>query len=97
MKEIVPVVYLKNKQVLLISNTFIYEVSICARFKGYYSISNTVYFSYVKEIPNIVESFYKNRYTEITCELYSAPLGWLIDSGYNIYIKPEKRKQIKKL
>jgi len=97
MKEIGPTVYIKGKLTALISHTFIYEVSICARFKGYYSIANTTHFSSVNEIANIVESFYKNPYTEITCELYSAPLSWLIENGFTIYIKPEKKKRVKKI
>lgn len=90
-------VYIKDKQTSLVSYTFIYEVSVCARFKGYYSIANTAYYSTKKELLNIVESFYKNSHIEITCELYSAPLKWLIENGFSIYTKPEKKKHIKKI
>jgi len=91
-----PIVYIKNKRTVFIEDTFIYEVTICAYFPNYFSVVNTTYFSCKHEIPFIVESFWKNPHTEICCELYAAPLNWLLDNGFTVYIKPEKKRITKK-
>ena len=85
-------VYKKDKQIILPSKTkeFVYVVTVEIHYPNYYSVANTRYYSSLKEIPNIVPSFFKNLHTEICCELYSAPLEWLLDNDFSIYIKPKK-------
>ena len=55
---------------------------------------NHKYFASDVEIKNIVDVLKLNKYISLESELYSAPKNWLIDNGYEIYIK---KKQIKKL
>jgi len=91
-------VYIKNNLAIFEdkSNLFVYEVSVYCRYKNYFSLVNKKYYSSPKEIPGTIGSFYKNPHTEICCEIFSAPLEWLIDNEYVKYTKPDKKKRINK-
>lgn len=90
-------VYKKDKLIVIgtKSKTFVYEVTVNIYYPNYYSIGNTKHFSSKTYIPNYVESFFKNPHTEICCELYSAPLDWLLDNDFSIYIKQKKIRKKK--
>lgn len=92
-------VYIKNGLTVIAdkTNLFVYEVSVYCRYKNYFSLINKKYYSAPNEIPGTVSSFYKNPHTEICCELFSAPLQWLIDNQYQRYVKPDKKKCMNKL
>ena len=79
--------YIKNGQSVIAdsSNLFVYETTVLVRFKNYYSMVNKKYYSSPKEIESVVGSFWKNKYTQICSELFSAPEQWLIDNGYVEY------------
>lgn len=91
--------YIKNGIVVLEDKAglFVYEVSVYCRYKNYFSLINKKYYSAHIEIPGTIGSFYKNPHTEICCELFSAPLQWLIDNQYLRYTKPDKKKRTNKL
>lgn len=91
------VLYVKGKQSALIACQFVYETHVYLRYKGYFSLVNSKYFSCNKEIENIVESFRINSHVEICTELYAAPKKWLIDNGYVEYQKPIKITRSKKI
>lgn len=86
-------IYVKNKQAIAVdlTNLFVYEVSVYARNKNYFSLIKKHYYSAPYEIPGTVSSFYKNPYTEICCDLYAAPLQWLLDNDFVKYQKPDKK------
>ena len=77
-------------------NRFIYEVSVYVKYENIYSMANHKYFSSEKEIPNVIEKINVNKFITIFCEMYSAPMDWIIENDYKLYIKPEKKKRKKK-
>ena len=84
--------YIKNDEVVYVGNSFIYEVSIYSYFKNYYSLINSTSYESPVVIRNIVRSFFINKYTEICCELYQAPLEYLIENNYESQTKIIERK-----
>ena len=48
--------YVKGKQSALIACQFVYETHVYLRYKGYFSLVNSKYFSCNKEIENIEET-----------------------------------------
>lgn len=93
-----PDVYIKGKESSLVNTCgqFVYEVSTYVRFENIYNMANTMLFYSDKEIQNIVNYAKITPYIEVQCHLYSAPLKWLLNSGFTLYVKPEKKKRIKK-
>lgn len=77
-------------------NRFIYEVSLYVKYQNIYSMINHKYFSSNIEIPNVIDQININNNITIYCEIYSAPKSWIIDNEYVLYVKPEKKKRIKK-
>lgn len=86
----------RNSAFINTNRKFVYEVCVYCYYKNYYSIVNRAYYSSDVEITNYVRSFFRDPHTEIRCELYSAPLPWLLDNGYTKYQKPDKKKSTKK-
>ena len=89
------IIYYKKdtKETALVRHIFIYEVCINLYYKNYFSqIKNEIYSS-PKPI-NFVPNVFINKHTQITCELYAAPLDWLVDNNFKIWVKPEKPKRI---
>lgn len=92
-------IYTKNGLTVIAdkSNLFVYEVSVYCRYKNYFSLVNKKYYSSPNEIPGTISSFYKNPHTEICCELFSAPLEWLLENDYKEYVKPDKKQSKNKI
>lgn len=88
-------IYIKENQAVLLDNCgrFIYEVFVFVKYKNIFSTVNHRYFSSETEIKNIISSYQYNEFIEIYCELYSAPLKWLLDNEFVVYVKPEKKKR----
>ena len=87
--------YFKDGEIVLVDNCnrFIYEVYVSVKFDNIYSIVDHKYFSSDKEILNIVKKYKVDKYIDISCELYSAPINWLEDNEYFPYVKPIKVKR----
>ena len=92
-------VYVKEDQSALADDCkrFIYEVSTFVRYENIYNMANHNLFTSEKEIPNIVRSFQMTSYIEVQCELYAAPKEWLLENGFILYVKPEKKKRTLKI
>lgn len=90
--------YIKDDQIVLqdICNRFIYEVFVFVHHKNIFSTINHKYFSSQVEIPNIIENYQIADYITVNCTMYTAPLRWLLDNNFELYIKPEKKKRISK-
>lgn len=90
-------IFVKRKSAVKINdnNQFIYEVSIHCSFKNYFCVANSEMYVSDIEIKNIVKRFKIDNNITIVCELYSAPLWWLIEEGYVKYVKPIKKVKIK--
>lgn len=90
--------YIKeNKAVRVDScNRFIYEVMVFVWYENIYSMVNHKYFSSEVEIKGVIESYFVTPNIEIYCKMYSAPLQWLIDNDFILYIKPAPKKRKKK-
>jgi len=91
-------IYVKGDQFVRIDecNRFIYEVSVYVKYQNIYSMVNHKYFSSDKEIVTFIDKVVINQFTTIYCELYSAPKEWIIENEFTLYIKPEKKKRVKK-
>ena len=88
-------IYVKNKESVLIDkeNRFIYEVIKCIYYKNIYSVlDNKLYYS-EKEIKSIKDSVFISPNIEITCKIFAAPKDWIINNGFILWIKPEKKKR----
>jgi len=90
-------IYTKNGISVIEYKTFVYVTEIFLYAKRYFSLVKKEYYQSNIEIPNIVGSFWKNKHFEICSELYAAPKQWLENNGYELYIKPIKKKKIKKI
>lgn len=77
-------------------NRFIYEVTVYVKYENICNMANHKYFSSNTEIPKVVEEYNLDNNITIYCELIYAPKRWLIDNGYQLYVKPEKKKRKKK-
>lgn len=89
------VTYFDGKDVLLCStnNDFIYHAKTFYYDKGYFSLTNSKYFSCKQFIPKLVTSVFITKNIENCCELIAAPKDWLIKNNFTIYEKPEKKKR----
>jgi len=75
---------------------FIYEVMVYLRFKGVTSLSQSRIYSSLVEIPNIIETYSPNKYIDICCYLYAAPLDWLLSNNFVVYVSPKEIKKLNK-
>lgn len=89
-------IYTKNNVSVLVYPRFVYSVELYAYNKGYFSLMKKEYYSAPKYIENYIGSYWKDKYFQITAELYAAPLNWLIENGYSEEVKKEKPKRKKK-
>lgn len=80
-----------------INNKFVYRVTVNVQYKNVYCLAQTKYFQSDTEIKNYIAIVYLNKHITINCELWSAPKTWLDKNGFKLYIKPEKKKRIKKV
>lgn len=88
-------IYVKNKVSVLIDkeNRFVYEVTKSVYFKNVYSmVDNKLYYS-AKEIKSVKDSVFVSPNIEIACKLFAAPKDWIINNGFVIWTKPEKKKR----
>lgn len=90
--------YIKENQSALVNTCgqFVYEVFTYVQFDNVYNMANNKIFYSDKEIKNFIPVLKVSPYIEVQCHLYSAPLNWLLDNGFVLYTKPEKKKRIKK-
>lgn len=90
-------IYVKEGRAVLqdICSRFIYEVFVLAHHENIFSTINHKYFSSEKEIKNVIENYQVTEYISINCEMYSAPLRWLLDNDFELYVKPQKKKRKK--
>lgn len=88
-------VYEKDNQFIYVDdcNRFIYERYIFVRFENLFSTADYQRYSSDVEIKGIIKHIYIGSYIEIVSELISAPLRWLIDNDFVVYVKPEKKKR----
>ena len=84
-------VYVKGNSSLLISDRFVYEVTVHCYFENYYCIVNTVMFESDVLIEKMVESYFLNKHTQISCELFSAPEEYIKEEEYKLWVKPPKK------
>lgn len=85
-------IYIKDDEVVYAGNSFIYEVSVYNYFKNYFSLVKTTLYESKIPIKHTIRSFFINKYTEICCDLYQAPLEYLIDNNYESQANFNKRK-----
>lgn len=92
-----PNTYVNGEESALVNpnGQFVYEVFTFVQFENIYTIANVKLYYSDKPL-NIVPNLKITPYIEVHCELYSAPYEWLINSGFTLYVKPEKKKRIKK-
>lgn len=90
-------IFIKKGKCVVIDNNnqFTYEVFIHCRFKNYFSVANSELYCSKNEIQNIVERFKIDDSISIVCEMFSAPLWWLIENSYVKYVKPVKQVKTK--
>jgi hypothetical protein len=93
-----PETYIKDDKTVLLDNCnrFVYEVFVEASYENITCMVQHEYFSSDTEIKGVVESYKYSPYITIFCILLSAPKSWLEENDYSIYIKPVKKKPIKK-
>lgn len=93
-----PKTYVKDDEAALINHSgrFVYEVLVYVNHEGILSLHNHKLFSSDHPIQNVVRFTKITKYIEVECCLYSAPEKWLIENGFIVYVKPEKKKRIKK-
>ncbi len=91
-------VYVKEDSSLLESDKYVYEVTICCYYENYYCIANTTMFESSILVEKMVESYFLNKHVQISCELFSAPMEYIIEEGYKLWVEPPKktRKPMKK-
>jgi hypothetical protein len=88
-------VYYKDNNFVYVDkcNRFTYDVYVSIQYGNIFSTPQQYRFASDVEIKNIVKYFKIDKYIDIECFMYSAPLRWLIDNGFAVYIKPEKKKR----
>lgn len=86
--------YQKNKSGCLADNCnrFIYEVVVTVNLEGFFSTPLIKYFSSDRFL-KVVTPIKLSKFTQIETELYSAPLKWLEENDYTLYVKPIKKKR----
>lgn len=85
--------YNKNtKESALVGKTFLYEVCVNLYHKKYYSQIKKEWYSSLVSI-KYIPSVFINKNIEITCELHAAPIDWLIENNFEVWVKPEKKKR----
>lgn len=90
--------YTNGDKIILLDKEgrFLYEVCVYVWFNGIVSMANHKLFASTNEIPNYIESVFVTKHIEFFTSLYAAPRNWMNDNGYYLYVKPEKKKRIKK-
>lgn len=86
--------YEKSGKIIYSSLEYVYEVTVNAYTKFYFSqINSKIYTS--KNLLPFVESYFPNKHVEIACELIGAPLDYLLSEGYKEfnYIKHKRKKK----
>ncbi len=93
-----PKTYVKDDESALInySGRFVYEVLVYINHEDILSLHNHKLFSSDKPIKNVIRFTKISKYLEVECCLYSAPEKWLLENGFIEFVKPEKKKRIKK-
>lgn len=84
-------IYVKRDSSLLISNKFVYEVTVSCHYENYFCIVNTTMFESETIIEKIVESYFISKHIQVSCELFSAPIEYIKDEGYKLWVKPPKK------
>ena len=77
-------------------NRFVYDVYVCVQYDNIFSTAQHNVYSSDVEIPGIVEYLEINKYISVECIMRSAPIRWLIDNDYTVYIPPIKGKMLYK-
>ena len=92
-----PKIYVKEDEASLVnySGRFVYEVLVYINFEGILSLHNHKLFCSDNPIQNIARFIKIHPFIEVESCLYSAPEKWLIENGFTLYVKPEKKKRIK--
>jgi len=85
----------KTKQSALVRRKFQYEVCVNLFHEKYYSQIKKEYYESLKPIEKFVESIFVRKNVQVTCELFAAPIEWLEDNDFQIWVKPEKKKRCK--
>ena len=85
-------IYIKDREAVYVGDSFIYEVNVYNYYKNYFSLVNTTLYESSIPIRNIIRSFFINKYTEICCELYQAPLEYLKENEYESQTTIDQRK-----
>lgn len=75
------------------NNKFTYERHIFISFDNFFISADYKRFQSDSEISNLVEYFKVDKHIEIVSALISAPLEWLKENNFYLYIKPEKKKR----
>lgn len=87
--------YVKDSYSALVSDKFLYEVSIFTYYKNYVFLTKSAMYESDKPI-RVAESTFVSKHAEIRCELYSAPIDWLIENDFKEWApKPKKKRKVK--
>ena len=84
-------IYVKEDNSLLVSDRFTYEVTVNCYYENYYCIVNTTMFESDVLVEKMVESYFLNKHVQISCELFSAPINYIKEEGYKLWVKPPKK------
>lgn len=89
------VFYVKGDESALVNHSgqFVYEVFVFINYDNILSLANHKLFYSDNPINKITRFFKYSKHIEIFCDLYSAPEKWLLDNGFELYVKPEKKKK----
>lgn len=85
-------VYIKDEDVVIVGNIFTYEVSVFVYYDNYVCLVNTTLYESPIFIEKTIRSFFINPHTEIRCELYEAPLEFLLKENYESQTDFNQRK-----
>jgi hypothetical protein len=81
--------YCKDKQGVEEGQEFIYEVLVYVKYDNFLSLADRKYFRSTRPL-KVVSNFKYSKYIEVECELFSAPLKYLLDNNYTIFTKKQK-------
>ena len=90
-------VYTNGKECVTIShnNKFLYRVVANVQYENIYCTVQTKYFESDIKI-DYIDTVFLNKRITINCYLDSAPKKYIDENRFKLYIKPEKKKRIKK-
>ena len=86
-----PSIYVKEDKSITVSDRFTYEVTVCCYYSNYYCITDTTIFESDINLEKMVESYFLNKHIQISCELFSAPMEYIIEEGYKLWVEPPKK------